>query len=103
VKRKTLLVILFVSAATLVIVASIVLLVDFDSPEMGNAFMEKLGETTDLQWEAERFRLNLIRGLYLEGVTTTGEVAGKQMDARIKNITVKHRILPLLRGEISAR
>ena len=45
---------------------------------------------------------SLFRGLYLENVTTEGEVAGKRMEAQIRNITVKHRLIPLLRGEISA-
>lgn len=102
-KRKNAFVILIASAAILLIAAFILLMVDFDSPQIGKAFLEKIGESTELEWEAETFRLNLLRGLSLENVNAAGLVGGKRMEARIKHITVKHRVLPLLRKEISAR
>jgi hypothetical protein len=103
VKRKNAALILFSLAALLLLTASVLFLVDFNSPEMGKTFMKKLGESTGLHWTAERFRLNLLDGLFLENVTTTGEIAGKRLEGRMKNVTVKHRLLPLLRREISAR
>ena len=93
---------LLVFAAAIVFVAlAVVFMVDFESPELGKAVLEKATETTGAKLSVERFRLNLIRGLELEGVEATSSLPGTIVDTRIDKLILRHRWLPLLSGRVA--
>ena len=89
-----------VVVAILVVAVAILFFVDFDSPELGNAVLEKANEATGANLSVENFRLNLIRGLELEGVESTSSFPGTVVNARIDKLVLRHRLLPLLSGRV---
>ena len=91
---------LVVAVAIVVLAVAVVFFVDFESPELGNAVVEKAREATGARLSVERFRLNLIRGLELEGVEATSSFPGTLVDARIDELVLRHRLLPLLSGRV---
>ena len=93
--------VLLVPAALLVVAAIVMLLVNFDSPEMGQAFLKRAAEATGMQMKAEQFQLNLLKGLFLEKVRAEGNLSGAHLQAKIDRLALEHRLLPLLRGKIS--
>jgi hypothetical protein len=96
---------LLVGAALLggvVLVAiAVAFFVDFDSPELGEAVLEKANEATGVQLTVERYRLNLIRGLELEDVEATSSLPGGVLKAHLDGLVLKHRLLPLLTGRVA--
>ena len=90
-----------VVVAILVVAVAILFFVDFDSPELGNAVLEKANEATGANLSVESFRLNLIRGLELEGVESTSSFPGIVVNARIDKLVLRHRLLPLLSGRVA--
>ena len=90
-----------VVVAVLVVAVAILFFVDFDSPELGNAVLEKANEATGAKLSVESFRLNLIRGLELEGVEATSSFPGTVVNARIDKLVLRHRLLPLLSGRVA--
>jgi hypothetical protein len=93
---------LLVFAVAIVVVAvAVVFFVDFESPELGNAVVEKAREATGARFSVKRFRLNLIRGLELEGVEVTSSFPGTLVDTRIDELVLRHRLLPLLSGRVA--
>ncbi len=93
--------IFLVVVAILVVAVAILFFVDFDSPELGNAVLEKANEATGANLSVESFRLNLIRGLELEGVESTTSFAGTVVNTRIDKLVLRHRLLPLLSGRVA--
>ena len=89
-----------VVVAILVVAVAILFFVDFDSPELGNAVLEKANEATGANLSVESFRLNLIRGLELEGVESTSSFPGTVVNVRIDKLVLRHRLLPLLSGRV---
>ena len=90
-----------VVVAILVVAVAILFFVDFDSPELGNAVLEKANEATGANLSVESFRLNLIRGLELKGVESTSSFPGTVVNARIDELVLRHRLLPLLSGRVA--
>ena len=85
-----------------VAVVTALFFVTFDSPELGRAVLERASATTGLQMTAERFRLNVIRGLEVGGVEVKGKLAdGSEISARLERLVLEHRLLPLLSRKIS--
>jgi len=94
---------LYVVGALVAIVLLLVIFVltrDFDSDELGNALLAKVGEATGIELTAVSFRLNLSQGLWLEGVEAHGEMPGGEFTASLEQLVFEHRLLPLLRGEV---
>ncbi len=89
------------AAAIVFVVLAVVFIVDFESPELGKAVLEKATETTGAKLSVKRFRLNLIRGLELEGVEATSSLPGTIVDTRIDKLILGHRWLPLLSGRVA--
>ena len=90
----------FLAVAFVVLAVAVVFFVDFESPELGNAVVEKAREATGARLSVERFRLNLIRGLELAGIEATSSFPGTIVDARIDELVLRHRLLPLLSGRV---
>lgn len=73
---------------------------DFDSPHLGETVLHRAGEATGLVLEAEGFRLNLLRGLELTGVTAFATVDDRRLDVEAERLVFRHRLLPLLAGRL---
>jgi len=97
---KKLLYIVGALVAVVLLLVIFVLTRDFDSDELGNALLAKVGEATGIELTATSFRLNLSQGLWLEGVEAHGEMPGGEFSARLDKLVFEHRLLPLLRGEV---
>lgn len=85
----------------LVLGVAVIFLVDFDSPELGKAVVDKANEVTGAELSVGRYRLNLIRGLELEDVGVTASLPGNNLEAHLDGLVLKHRLLPLLTGTIA--
>src|SRR6185369_9462882 len=98
--RKKLLVGGGLIAALLVVALAVLLLVDFDSPSLGKAVLEQVSAQTGLKIEADGFRLNLVRGLRMDGVRVTSVSPSGKLTLQAKGFLAEHRLLPLLRGRV---
>jgi hypothetical protein len=87
-------------AAVLVATASAVLFVDFDTPGLGKVLLEEVSARTGLKIEAEHFRLNLVRGLRMDGVRVTSDGPGGRLTLQAEGFLAEHRLRPLLRGKV---
>ena len=75
-----------------------VLVTDFDSPELGRLALGQVGKASGFDLQARSFRLNLLRGLELEGVEARATGGGLQ--ASVDKIMLKHRPAALLGGTL---
>ncbi|HBL30418.1 MAG TPA: hypothetical protein DD490_26585, partial [Acidobacteria bacterium] len=77
-----------------------VFLVDFDAPRLGQAVLAEVSARSGMQIEATGFRLNLSRGLRMDGVRFASEVPGGGLTMEAASLLAEHRLLPLLRGRV---
>ncbi len=98
--RKKLLVGGGLIAALVVVALAVLLLVDFDSPSLGKAVLEQVSARTGLKIEADGFRLNLVRGLRMDGVRVASVSPSGTLTLQAKGFLAEHRLLPLLRGRV---
>jgi hypothetical protein len=87
-------------AAVFMATASTVFFVDFDSPRLGKVLLDEVSARTGLRIEADHFRLNLLRGLRMDGVRVTSESPSGRLTLRAEGFLAEHRLLPLLRGQV---
>jgi hypothetical protein len=78
----------------------ILLLTDFDSPRLGKAALDRASTATGVQLRAKAFRLNLLRGLVLEGTEATA-TAPVRFELHLDRLVFQHRWLPLLTGTLA--
>ncbi len=97
---KKILIVVGALVAVVLLLVVFVLTRDFDSDELGNALLAKVGEATGIELTARSFRLDLSQGLWLEGVEAHGEMPGGEFSASLDQLVFEHRLLPLLRGEV---
>jgi len=88
---------LAVLLAAFVVVA---FLVDFDSPRLGKAVLDEVSARTGLQIEADAFRLNLSRGLKMDGVRFVTDGPSGRLSVQAAGLLAEHRLAPLLRGRV---
>ena len=84
----------------LIVLITALLFVEFDSPELGKAVLQRGSDATGIQLSAKRFRLKLIKGLVLEDVEANGTYADGNFFANAKQLLLEHDLLSLLRGKI---
>lgn len=84
----------------LLVVITILLFVEFDSPELGKAVLQRASDAAGIQLSAKQFRLKLIKGLVLEDVEANGSYAGGNFYGNAKQLLLEHDLLSLLRGKI---
>lgn len=92
-----------IAAVLLVVVLvglGVVLFTDFEAPKLGQALIRMASERSGIEIEADRFALNLRRGLVLEGVTVRSEANGEKLEATLDRLLLEHRLGPLLRGDV---
>jgi hypothetical protein len=95
--------ILKVGAVLLTLLAmavAVLLLVDFDSPRLGQALLAQVSREAGVRIEAGRFRLNLLKGLRMEEIRFETAGPSGRLTATAAELDFEHRLLPLLRGKI---
>jgi uncharacterized protein involved in outer membrane biogenesis len=92
---------LLIVLAVLVAIAAILLTRDWDSPELGQAVLDKVNEATGVAMTAGGFRLNLLKGVVLTGVKASKFQDGRKMDLAVERFVVEHRLVPLLTGTVA--
>jgi hypothetical protein len=89
------------AAAILVVAAAAaILLLEFDSPALGRAALARIGPVLGGRVDARAFRFRLVRGLALEGLTATSDVAGGRFGVEAEALVLDHRLWPLLGGRL---
>ncbi|HEX9945285.1 MAG TPA: AsmA family protein [Thermoanaerobaculia bacterium] len=84
----------------LAVAVAVVLLVDFDSPRLGRALLAKVSQEAGVRIEAERFRLNLLKGFRLGEIRFETAGPSGRLTATAAELDLKHRLIPLLKGRI---
>lgn len=79
---------------------AVVFLVDFDSPRLGKALLDEVGAQTGLEIEADGFRLNLWRGLRLDGVRLALDGPSGRLTMNAAGLLGEHRLPALLQGRV---
>ena len=77
-----------------------VLLLEFDSPRLGRAALARIGPVLGGRVDARGFRFRLLRGLALEGLTASSEMAGGRFGLEAEALVLDHRLWPLLGGRV---
>jgi len=93
----------FVAAVVVLVVAALlatVLLLEFDSPVLGNAALARVGALLGGRADARAFRFRLIHGLALEGLTASSQIAGGRWALDAEALVLDHRLWPLLGGRV---
>lgn len=75
--------------------------IELDSPELGRRVLTKASEATGVELAAKEFRLNLRRGLVLNGVTAAGRLFGGSYQIALDQLVFEHELLPLLGGTLA--
>ncbi|MFQ5791778.1 MAG: hypothetical protein ACE5JI_14995, partial [Acidobacteriota bacterium] len=88
-------------AVSLLVVLAALSFVDFDTPRLGQVVMERASRATGARLSATGFRLNLLRGLVLEGVQAESELPGGRYRIDLDRLVLEHRWLPLLSGKLA--
>ncbi|HKV07628.1 MAG TPA: AsmA-like C-terminal region-containing protein [Thermoanaerobaculia bacterium] len=78
----------------------IVFLVDFDSPRLGKALLDRASAETGMRIEADGFRLNLVRGLRLDGVRVVSDGPSGRLTVNAAGLLGEHRLSALLGGRV---
>ena len=92
---------LLIVLVVLVLVAVFLLSRDWDSPELGQALLDKVSAATGIQMKAEGFRLNLLNGVVLERVEAKAFGEGRELTFNLDRLVFEHRLLPLLSGTVA--
>lgn len=79
---------------------AVLLFTDFESPRLGKALLDQVNAQTGLHVEADGFRLNLVRGLRLDGVRFATDGPSGHLTVQAAGLLAEHRLLPLLRGRV---
>lgn len=78
----------------------VVFLVDFDSPRLGKALLDEASARTGMRIEADGFRLNLWRGLRLDGVRVVTDGPSGRLTVNAAGLLGEHRLPALLSGRV---
>jgi hypothetical protein len=92
---------LAVALVVLVALAAFVATHEFDSPELGRALLDKVGQATGVTISARQFKLRLLSGLVLEGVEAAAPTANGRLTLALDQLVFEHRLGPLLSGQIA--
>jgi hypothetical protein len=92
---------LFVVLVVLGVAAIFLVSRDWDSPELGQALLDKVSAATGIQMKAEGFRLNLLKGVVLEKVEAKSSSEGRELTFNLDRLVFEHRLLPLLSGTVA--
>lgn len=86
--------------ALLGVLVVVLFLVDFDSPRLGKALLDEVSARTGVRMEADGFRLNLWRGLRLDGLRFATDSPSGRLTVEAAGLLAEHRMPALLRGRV---
>jgi hypothetical protein len=91
-----------VAAASVLLLVGVLLAatMTWRSPRLGAAVLGKVGELGGIEVEATDFRLALLRGLELRGVTARADLENGRLEATMDRMLLEHQLLPLLRRQV---
>jgi hypothetical protein len=92
--------VLAVAVMVVAALAAAVLLLEFDSPMLGRAALAHIGPRLGGRVDARAFRFRLVRGLALEGITASSDIAGGRWSVEAEALVLDHRLWPLLGGRM---
>ena len=92
---------ILIVVAILLLVGIFLLAKDYDSPELGQALLDKVGEATGVEMTATGFRFNLFKGIELDNVTASSSSPGRELDFTLDQLVFEHRLGPLLSGTVA--
>ncbi|HEX6900385.1 MAG TPA: AsmA-like C-terminal region-containing protein [Thermoanaerobaculia bacterium] len=87
-------------AVLFVVLIVVVFLIDFDSPRLGRALLAEVSARTGVKMEADGFRLNLWRGLRLDGFRFATDSPSGKLTVHAAGLLAEHRMPALLRGRV---
>ncbi len=93
---KKLIIVVVVVAAIL----GVLITRDWESPELGQAILDQLGEVAGVSMTAKGFRFNVLKGLVLADVEASAERDGRTMSLAVEEFIVEHRLAPLISGTV---
>jgi AsmA-like protein len=99
--RRKLLVAAVAVLGLLAVLGLVLTTVEFESPRLGQAVLERAGTLAGGKVTAQRFGLSLLRGLKLTGVEASSTLAGGRYELSMDELVFRHRLLPLFGGRIS--
>ncbi len=76
------------------------LFTDFSSPRLARALIDLAASRGGVELEVEEARLNLRKGLLLEGVTASSDAGDESLEVSVDRLVLEHRLWPLLRGQV---
>ena len=79
---------------------AVVCLIDFNSPRLGQTLITEVKVKFGVRMAADGFRLNLWRGLRLDGVRFTTDGPSGRFTVQAAGLLAEHRLLALLRGRV---
>lgn len=88
------------SVVVLVLVLFVTALTRLDSEALGASAIEQIRLQSGIDLQAERSTLHPLRGLQLENVTAVADAPVGRVHATIDQLSIEHRLLPLLWGEV---
>ena len=91
---------LAVVAGILVVLLAVAFFVDFRAPALGQRILDAAVADAGIEIRAERFELNLVRGIVLEGVVATTLIPSATVVTTLDRVVLEHRLLPLAFGDI---
>jgi hypothetical protein len=87
-------------AVLFAVLVVVVFLIDFDSPRLGQALLAEVSARTGVKMEADGFKLNLWRGLRLDGFRFATNSPSGKLTVEAPGFLAEHRMAALLRGRV---
>ncbi len=97
---KKLRIALAVAVALLGVLVTTTLFVEFDAPGLGQRVLDAAGRNAGITLQARSFRLHLRRGIVMDEVVATTEIASGTVVTTLDQVVLEHRLWPLLFGDI---
>jgi len=86
--------------ASLAVLVTTALFVEFDVPGLGQRVLDAAGRDAGIVLQARGFRLHLRRGIVMDDVVATTEIASGTVVTTLDQVVLEHRLWPLLFGDI---
>jgi hypothetical protein len=98
--RRTPRTVIAVAGLVLAALVAALCLLEFDSPALGRAALARIGPILGGHVDARAFRFRVVRGLALEGLTASSDIAGGRWTLDTEALVLDHRLWPLLGGRV---
>ena len=89
-----------IAVAVIGLLLGVALFYKFDSPGFGKTISDAVFNATGAKLQASAFSLQVARGLSVRDLVVTSETQGGTVVIRMDELVLKHRLGPLLQGEI---